>query len=506
MSTPTPRDYVLYLRKSKGRAGIARQRRDATTHCERLGGRIVAEFVDTDRTAFAKVGAGPSQRDDYQAMLDFLRADTRPLPLGVLAWHADRLHRDPSEAETFLTVCASGHHPVETARSGNYDLTTPTGRKRFRTDVVDAAYEVDHMIERIESMKVEAAREGRWLGGRRPFGYEADGVTVRPAEAAAADQAADQALGGRTLNSIAKEWNASGITTSTGGKWTEVTLRRMLLRPRNAGIMEHRGEEIGRAEWPAIIEETKWRALRALLTDPARRTSPGNARRWLGSGQFECGICEELGERDQHGRPVTVIAGTSGMGGKGDRASVPAYRCSEHKASHVIRNAEHLDKYVSMVAVEWLSQPGAVELFTTSGEDPTAHARAVERETLRAREREAAQMFAAGQITGAQLAEMNATWAARRFELDAADAATARRSALDPFRNGDARQVWEGLDVDRRRAVIAEIMRVVVLPAKRGKPKGWTPEHGKKWGYFDPASIRIERREGEAPAPSPTAG
>ncbi|MEU8276491.1 magnesium chelatase domain-containing protein [Microbispora bryophytorum] len=503
--SPSPRDYVLYLRKSKGRAGIARQRRDSTTHCDRIGGRIVAEFVDADRTAFSKVGAGPSPRDDYQAMLEYLRADSRPLPVGVLAWHADRLHRDPSESETFITVCAAGRHPVETARSGSYDLTTPTGRKRFRNDVVDAAYEVDHMIERIEAAKTEAAREGRWLGGRRPFGYEPDGVTIRPSEAALLQQAAEDFLAGRSLNSIAKEWSTRGITTSTGTTWSMMQLRRVLLRPRNAGIMEHRGEEVGRAEWPAVLDEPTWRAVCALLNDPARKTTPGPARRWLGSGIYECGVCGEAGQRDEHGRAITMIAATSGMGGKGDRSSVPAYRCRLDRHAHPIRNAEHLDKYVSMVAIEWLSQPGVAATFTGRGDDGVARARAVEREALRTRETEAAEMFAAGELTRTQLAAMNAKWAARRAELDQADAAVARVSALTPFRDGDAARVWEGLDLDQRRAVIREIMRVVVLPSKgRGRPKGWTPEYGKEWGYFDPSSIRIEHQEGAAPVPSPT--
>lgn len=478
-------EWVLYLRKSKGRAGIARQRRSCQAHIERIGGRIVAEFIDTDRTAFVKVGAGPARRDNYAAMLDELRFDTRLLPLGVLAWHADRLDRDPGSAETFIAECAKGHHPVETARSGSYDLSTPTGRKRFRNDVVDAAYEVDHAIERIEAMKLESASEGRWLGGRRPFGFESDGVTVRPSEAAELASKGDELLAGVSINSIVRDWNARGVTTTTGRPWTGNSVRRVFLRPRNAGLMEHRSEIVGKAEWPAVIEETKWRAIVALLNDPSRRTSPGPQRKWMGSGIYECGVCVEAGVENS-----TVLAATAGMGTGEGRKTVPSYRCRSAR-NHIARNPVHLDRYVSMLAIEWLSRPGAVQAFEAVDDDGAARARVLEREALRIREEEAAEMQATGEMTKAQFIKSRAITAERRAELDRADAAAARLTALRPFRKGNAAAVWEGLDLDRRRAVVLELMQVIILPAKLGRPDGWTPEYGKEWGYFNPEAIRI---------------
>ncbi|WP_431900217.1 recombinase family protein [Nonomuraea sp. bgisy101] len=486
MSDPNVREYVLYLRKSKGRAGITRQRRACQVHLDRVGGRIVAEFIDTDRTAFVKVGADAARRDDYKAMIDELHHDKRSLPLGVLAWHADRLHRNPGEAESFIAECAKGQHPVETARSGSYDLSTPTGRKRFRNDVVDAAYEVDHAIERIEAMKVESAMEGRWLGGRRPFGFEPDGVTVRQVEAAELDARGDDLLSGVSTFAITRDWNARGVATSTGGQWTPKSVRTVFLRPRNAGLMEHRGEIVGQAEWPAIIEEPKWRAIVALLNDPSRRTTPGPQRRWQGSGLYECGVCVEA-----EAEKTTVIVGTAGLSTGGKRKTVPSYRCAAGR-NHVARNPEHLDRYVSMLAVEWLSRPGAVEAFESRGDDTSARARVLEREALRLRDQEAAEMFAEGLMTKAQLVTANQTTARRREELDQADAAAARVTALSPFRAGNAQAVWDELDLDRRRAVISQIMRVIILPSSLGRPAGWTPEYGKQWGYFNPDAVCIE--------------
>ena len=61
-----------------------------------------------------------------------------------------------------------------------------------------------------------------------------------------------------------------------------------MLRPRNAGLIVHRGEvqEGVQAPWKPILGRDEWQAVTVLLTDPSRRTSPGNTPRWLGSGLY----------------------------------------------------------------------------------------------------------------------------------------------------------------------------------------------------------------------------
>lgn len=485
------RDAIIYCRISRDKTGaglgVERQREDCYILATTLGLNVIDVYTDNDLSAYSG-----KPRPGYLKLLKDIAAGR---VTAVVIWHPDRLHRSPVELERYIAVCQL--HGVDTfsVQAGHYDLSTPTGRMQARISGAVARQESEHKAERLKRKKDQMAEHGEWKGGRRPFGYEADGVTIRPAEAAVLAQAAEEFISGRTLNSIAKEWNTQGVTTSTGRPWSMMQLRRVLLRPRNAGIMEHRGEEAGRASWDAILDETTWRAVCAILADPSRKTTPGPARRWLGSGIYECGVCEHDGASSVRGGPVRVIAATAGQQIGGIRTTVPAYRCSRDRNNHPIRHAIHLDKYVTMVALEWLGQhAGSLRLGVR--DDAAARARAIERETIRVREAEAAELFAAGTITGAQLTAICGAFNRRRTELDAADAAGARASSLIPFQNGDAAAVWDGLDLDRRRAVVSEIMRVVILPTGRGRPRGWTPKYGREWGYFDPSSIRIERREG----------
>ena len=56
------------------------------------------------------------------------------------------------------------------------------------------------------------------------------------------------------------------------------------------------------------------------------------------------------------------------------------------------------------------------------------------------------------------------------------------------FSDGDKAAHWHGMDLDRKRAVLAAIMTVTIFPAPLGRTAGWK----KGMPYFDPDCIGIE--------------
>ncbi|HEY9524407.1 MAG TPA: recombinase family protein [Thermopolyspora sp.] len=481
---------IIYCRISRDRVGaglgVQRQREDCEALAARLGLHVLDVYSDNDTSAYRL----RKPRPDYQRLLADLKAGRAST---VLAWHTDRLHRRNVELEEYIAVSEKHGILTHTVKTGPIDLSTPSGQMNARIVGAVAQFESAHKADRISRKKTQMAEDGEWRGGRRPFGYEADGVTLRPAEAAAIRWAAEAVLAGCAVMAVAATLNEEGITTSAGNQWDQRAITRMLIRARNAGLIEHVDDDgkshiIGKANWPAILDEGVWTAVCATLTDPDRRTSPGPARRWLLSGIAECGVCEAAGTTNR------LIVGSAGRGKGDDRSTVPAYKCrTGMKRKHVTRNAAHLDKFVTMHVIERMGRPDAAVLATGQRDDAAARARLVEREALRLREAEAAEMFADGTMTKAQVLRANTKIAKRRAELDEADAAAARITALSPFRDGDPQAVWDGLDLDRRRAVIRELMRVVVLPLLHtGRPKGWTPAYGQEWGYFDPSRVVVD--------------
>src|SRR5205085_6143140 len=142
----------------------------------------------------------------------------------------------------YIAVCETRGVPTHCVKAGELDLSTASGRLTARITGAVARHEVEHMIERQKSAKMQAARSGKFRGGRRAFGFERDGITVRPGEAAHVLDATRRVLHGESLGSIAREWNTNGIATSTGAERTSMSVHDLLVRGRNAGLVEQDGE------------------------------------------------------------------------------------------------------------------------------------------------------------------------------------------------------------------------------------------------------------------------
>lgn len=497
------RDCFLYLRKSKGKAGIARQRRDGHALAARLRWRIVGEFVDVDQTAHAKVGQAPPKRDDYTRMLQQLRADQRPVPLGILGWHADRIHRSTVDVEDFIAICANGMHPVETFRSGRYELWTATGRKRIRADAVDAAYEVDHLTERIESDRDEKVREGRWMGGPVPFGWKLQRLALdEDAKVLVLDEpAADairwgcrQILLGASQASIADEWNARGLRRRQGGLLDGAEVRRILLRPRNAALMESHGEIVetelpgGGAEWPAIVSESTWRAVKLLLDGPDREKGNSTRPKWLGTSLFRCGVCDGDVSLEDVGDGTVKTSMSSGWHG-GERAAVVAYRCKTGKRGHVTRTAARVDQFVTDVVLARLTKPDFIEVLMAAPA-PDLDVMKAELVALEGELGSWRRLAEAGEVTAVAFAPVEKRLlrqiAEKKAEMTAAVRSPVLRELIDI---PDIAAAWQSRDLVWKRAVLRSLVVVTInKPLHVGRPPMW--RRGEE--YFDYESIDIE--------------
>lgn len=443
--------------------GVERQESDCRDLAERLGWTIVAVHSDNDMSAYSG-----KPRPGYLALLDGITAGTVD---AVIAWHSDRLHRSPVELETYIGVCTDADRDVPThcVKAGQVDLATPSGRAIARTLGAWARYEVEHMIERQKAAKAQAAAAGKYRGGPRAYGYARDGLTVVDAEAAIVREMSDRALAGESLRSLVRELNARGVPTSTGATWKGPSLRDVLVRYRNAGLIEHQGRELGDAAWPAIVDVDVWRAVRALLTDPARRTSTSATERFLGAGVYRCGICDD-------GTTMRSSALRAGY-----PATTPAYRCREY--GHIVRKAAPIDELVSEAVIEVLSVPGAaLDLFEPGAVDTgLLRSRAT---ALRARLDDMAAMFGAGTIDARQLASGSES---NRVQLDEVEAQLAAAVATSPLAGvadaDDVAAAWAAQSVSRQKAIVNALMTVTIHPAPRGRLPGGA--------RFHPESVEI---------------
>jgi site-specific DNA recombinase len=458
-----PQLACIYCRMSEDREGgglgIDRQREDCETLANELGLTVIKVYTDNDLSAYSG-----KPRPDYQQMLDDLRAG---LYGTVIAWHTDRLHRRPSELEEYIDVCEPRNVQTRTVKAGALDLTTATGRWQARQLGAMARYEVERMIERQRRARDQKVQRGEWSGGPRPYGWEADGVTAVPVEIAVIREAAEAVLAGASVRALAADLNERGLLTSTGAQWDGSSLVRMLKRPRNAGILQHRGEEAGPSKWDAALDEPTWRSVRDVLEDPSRIPTASNVRKHLGSGLYLCGVCGE------------ALTSFSKGGGK------PAkYKC--RKNSCVLRDLVLLDKWVQAYLLRRVKEPDAAELFA-GREEEGVDVKAAQEELRVARQQldELAAAFGAGEI---DMQEWRVARSGARARKERAEALLSSAVKVNPVAEligaDDVEATWAGMDLARQRAAIDWAMTVRVLPARIGRQRGGS--------YWDRDAVRIE--------------
>lgn len=466
MTEKRPTKAVVYCRISDDRtgegAGVERQEADCRKLAESLGWTVADVFVDNSVSAYSG-----KRRPAYEAMVRALERDDIT---GLLAWHPDRLTRRLADLEALVEVIERTGVEVRTVTAGQVDLTTADGRFMAGFIGLAAKRESEHRGERVKAAARQRALSGKPHGGSRPFGYLKGGTVPDPTESVVVVEVFERfVVGGESLRALTFDLNRRGITTTTGRTWTGPGVRAILRNPRYAGLVPHKGEPIGEAQWPALISRGTWEAARAILDDPARRTTTGNAVQWLGSGLYICGPC---------GQP-TLRVSTSGT-------KTPAYRCASRAVveggGHVVRAAAALDEYVTAALIARLERPDVVEALRPREGDTDNRALVTEQAALRARADDAARLFAAGTISAAQLARITQDIAQREGEVTAQIAARTG-SPVAAVAGPGLRERWPSLPLDTRRAVLDTLAVVTVLPSS-----------GRGRAPFDPSAISIDWR------------
>jgi DNA invertase Pin-like site-specific DNA recombinase len=417
-------------------------------------------------------------RPGFRSILDDL---TTGRATAVLAEDLDRAVRDPRDLEDLLDAIAACRGQARSL-SGSLTLTdggTDSEVTMARMMVTIANKSSRDTGRRVAATRARTAADGAYGGGRRPFGYRPDPAAPKyaktlimvPAEAAEIRTAAAAVLasaGGPAtagpLKGLARSLRERGIPSVTGAPWSAETLKDILIKPATAGISVYTGHNgavtEAPASWPPILARDEWEAVRSILTDPGRRTSTSNAPKWLGSGIYLCGRCDD---------------GKTSVHVSGGRPESPGYVCQAR--SHLRRLAPATDRYVGMVISERLSRGDARDLLAPAPR-PGIDAAALRREAakLTAIGESAARMHSVGDITDSEMAAGSRTRRARLAEIAGDLAAGTAPDPLAEFRGQrDAAAVWKGLPLARQRGVLSALATVTLLPiARRGR--GFDPD------------------------------
>jgi DNA invertase Pin-like site-specific DNA recombinase len=466
MSTSKARRAAIYCRISSDRdgdrLGVGRQEKLCRDLVAARGWTVAAVYVDDDVSAYSG-----RKRPAFEAMREAIEAGAAD---AVVAVDQDRLWRLMTEIVRWIEWTADRDLVVVTT-SGDTDTSTADGILQLHVKGAFAENESRKKSERIKRQRDQAALEGIPNGGgRRPFGYTANGAELVDDEAVLVREAVDRVLDGDSLYAIATDWNRRGIKSSTGGRWSVTSLRTCIAGTRIAGLRTHGKDEetgdpvvVGPAAWPAIITADEHARIRARLKDP-RVHRVGRPPVSLLGGLIRCGRCggRLVSSRYPNGArrymcPTTPQGGTCGG------------------LAIVAEPVEELvvDAVLAATATAKIRKPGRAKP-AADGDDV---------ETWETRLAELADLFADGSIGRAEWMrardKVEAGLRAARATRDRsfADADTARWAAP-----GALAAAWPQLTTDQRRQALTAIVdRVVIAPSGPAR-------------RFDPARVSITWR------------
>lgn len=295
--------YVRLSRDTNGQTSTERQQADCLAYARDRGWQVdeaTDVYADVDVSGYDR----KVRRPQFERLIDNLhRYDV------VVVYRLDRLTRGGAPAlygiiedhlEPANVALASTQEPI-------FDTTSPmVAEILLPLLAVLARWESATIGRRIEAARRVLDQQGRWGGGRRPFGYDVvdrdNGTGRRLAvnrdEAAIVREVADRLLAGEATGTIARDMSARGVRSSVGKPMSITSWRLLLCRPTTAGYVTHDGA--------AVISDTTglpvrfgegaldadvWRRVHALLDERAATDRRPRRSRALLSGLLRCAEC-----------------------------------------------------------------------------------------------------------------------------------------------------------------------------------------------------------------------
>jgi site-specific DNA recombinase len=230
-------------------------------------------------------------RPGLQAALDLARAGAIDM---LLVYRVDRLSRKVRQLAQ-LTEELDALHVVLKSATEPFDAGAAAGRMMLQMLAVFAEFEHATIVDRISAGIERRAKEGRWFGGRPPFGYtfasEERLLVPDPVKAPVVQRVFDlyarKRLGTRT---IAKQLREEGAPAPSAG-WGHPAVHWIVNNPTYVGKIRWRDKVFDGVHEPLIDEFTFAKAQAIMRERGEHAKRRGNASDFLLSGLLRCGRC-----------------------------------------------------------------------------------------------------------------------------------------------------------------------------------------------------------------------
>ncbi len=464
----------IYTRISLDRTGqglgVERQEEMCREMAERNGWEVVEVFCDNSASAYSG-----KRRERFEELLEQTAAGEFDR---IITYRTDRMYRRPRDLDRLIDAVEAHETFIEAVSSGRIDLSNSDGIQNAGVHAYISQGESMRQGERIKAQRAQARSQGRWTGGKRPFGYDlvpreerlagGESLHINGDEAQWVRDWANGLLAGRSLNKMAGEANAAEVCTTQGGKWRSGTISRLLKKGVVAGLVEHKGELVGDGDWEPILDRTTWDRVRLILSDPKRKPADNTAK-WLLSGIAECGKC-----------------GMKLHQGPSRNAGTPGYICrkshgkNENACGGLRIAAEPTDEIVRDFLIQIVDGTSLDQMV----EEEVGHDDILRGEIRRIDEKhdEAFDLWQRGIISAEELEANRAALADERKEHEVALVPLEARSVRSALNGNTLAERWDHLDLSQKRQIAKALLEtVLIFPASVRGSKQFEPDRVLPW-------------------------
>jgi len=281
--------YFLYARKStedeeRQVMSIEAQLVELAEYAKRENLEVIEKFVESK-------SAKKPGREVFNEMVAKINESKEPL--GLLAWHPDRLARNSVDGGQIIYLIDTGK--LVSLRFPTFWFEpTPQGLFMLQVAFGKSKYYSDNLSENVKRGIRQKLRRGEWPG-LAPLGYvnnpktrniDPDAVKARVIKKAFEEFA----QGKHTLESLGDRLKFWGVVSKNGTKLCKATLQRILINPVYIGVIVHNNESY-EGEFKPIVSRATFEAVQRVLKDRAKPRKSKKSHNFPFVGLLRCGEC-----------------------------------------------------------------------------------------------------------------------------------------------------------------------------------------------------------------------
>ena len=281
--------FFLYARKStedeeRQIMSIEAQLAELAEHAKRENLEVIEQFIESK-------SAKKPGREVFNKLIARIKESKEPV--GLLAWHPDRLARNSIDGGQIIYL-------IDTAKLVSLRFPTfwfePTPQGLFMLQVAfgQSKYYSDNLSQNVKRGIRHKLRRGEWTG-RAPLGYvnnpktrtiEPDGIKAKILKIGFEEFA----QGKHNLRTLGERLQSLGMINRKGNTLTKSTLQRTLTNPAYIGLITY-NRETYEGKFEPLISPATFEAVQKVLKDDSKPRKTKNGHDFPFVGLLRCGEC-----------------------------------------------------------------------------------------------------------------------------------------------------------------------------------------------------------------------